>query len=150
MTAILYINFVALVGLFIFWYASKAQVGLTKLVLCEIIFYSGAVLALVMLAGTPRDAKLDLFIGDDPIPVIATYVVEGESIYIYALKDDEPMNYRLPFSEKMARQLHEAGREAGKTRSYLMFNPGEWVFYPAPPKESPPKTVVPEGGYLGP
>lgn len=87
--------------------------------------------------------------------VIAARLVENEAIYVWLdlVDDDEPSAYRLPWSEPMARSLHEARREAEQRGTQVKIadntkkrekrnTPVE--FYAAPVQPGPAKQLVDE------
>lgn len=79
--------------------------------------------------------------------VVAYVLDEGRWIYVWLRQGREPIAYRIKWSEKLAREIHEAGKKAKarktglmvKVKKGLLFNPGEFAFYPAPPRRPPIK-----------
>jgi hypothetical protein len=78
------------------------------------------------------------------IQVVAYHLKEGEGIYLWVL-EKEPRAYRIPWDMERAKQLRKAGQDAQEQGQGLMmdlsrgFPEGDWVFYPEPVEELPPK-----------
>lgn len=83
--------------------------------------------------------------------VVANVMREGEAIFIWLVEEGamEPRALQLPWSEEMARQLHEASRKSEETGGTLRMRyrksrqlvEGHRVFYAEPQKSPPPKHV---------
>ena len=83
-----------------------------------------------------------ILIPDRELVVIGFHFDEGRAIHVWTL-EDEPRAYRLAWNIGLARQLRDAaGRADGRKGALLMRRgvpEGEATFYPAPPREMPPK-----------
>ncbi len=85
--------------------------------------------------------------------VVGSHIVEDKAIYVWLILEnmDEPRAYALPWNQTLARQLHEANREAeiegGATLAHLPFEPNldrtEPMFYPEPQERLPEKATAP-------
>lgn len=90
--------------------------------------------------------------------VLGSKLIENEAIYLWLALPGvaEPLAYVLPWSDKLARQLHKAGQEAeAKGQKVAMRKPFEnsldqmqQVFYPKAHQAPPPKQVAQDDGPL--
>ena len=106
--------------------------------------------ALTDLLSRPKPVALEWSMPQpDSSSIVASQLREGQAIYLWLIRDgdDTPLAYQLPWSEELARQLHEAQREASQTGQQVrMRDPrdghhaeGERVFYADPQKPLPEK-----------
>lgn len=109
---------------------------------------------LVELLSKPKPTALEWPMRDlTEADVIASTLKEGEAIYLWLQLTDieEPRAYRLPWDDKLARELYEAQqqseKEGGALRMRRPFEPSldesQPMFYAAPQAANPPK-VPPE------
>ncbi len=133
------------------WSPKKLRVKLWALGLA-ITFLPVGYLSLVTLLSRPMPIVLVWEPAEDvETRLIASQIEENEAIYLWVVRSDvvEPRAYVLPWDEDLARELHEAKREAekegGDVRIRLPLGeqilPGERMFYAKPRAPLPPKQV---------
>ncbi len=132
-----------------FWAPRKLWIKMVALVTVA-VFLPTAYAALVDLLGRPKPVDLEWAgRGLAEAAVLGARMREGEAIYLWLGLEGvaEPRSYALPWSDKLARQLHEARREAeaegSDLRMRLPFGSSleerGQRFYPAPRAAAPPK-----------
>lgn len=131
------------------WAPRKIWVKVTALLTTAALLPTGYA-ALVMLLGRPKPADLE-WSGRNlsEAVVLSAQIREDEAIYLWLGLEGvaEPRSYALPWDEKLARQLHEARREARTEGSDLRMrrpfasslDERERRFYAAPQPVPPPK-----------
>lgn len=97
----------------------------------------------IQLAWSPPDPETSA--------VVANVMRENEAIFIWLIEEGarEPRALQLPWSEELARQLHEASRKSEETGGTLRMRyrktarlaEGHKVFYAEPQQAPPPKHV---------
>ena len=108
--------------------------------------------AVADLLSRPKPIRLELASLDpEKNAVVASQMRDGEAIFLWMVREgyDEPRAYRLPWSEEMARQLHEAKRESEQNGGAVRMRyrksdrlvEGQKVFYTEPQAAPPPKRV---------
>jgi len=99
----------------------------------------------------PRDMEIAALYEQKQEPfVVASMLVPGKAIYLMLLfpETDEPRLYKMPWSDKAAKDLREAMKEAKKKGSPGIIVPfpyrhglrkHEKLFHPLPQRPNPPK-----------
>lgn len=143
---------VAILANIALWSPRRLRVKLGALVTAAVFLPLGYV-AIVSLLGLPKPLDLEWFPpSEDDTTVLASQLREDEAIYIWVQRPDavEPRAYVLPWSEQLARQLHEAQRSAETEGGTVQANlkakkknadPAERMFYSTPPPPPPPKAL---------
>lgn len=123
-------------GAFVWWQAPTKKVGALALMLLYSALWLG--LANIMGRSSPICAL-------DETQIISYHFDEPEAVHVWVL-EGEPRACRLPWSQRVARKLMEADREAGETGeagTLVMrwsIQEGEYEFHTQAPRELPPKT----------
>ena len=116
------------------------------------LFLPASYLAMVDLLSRPKPMSMEWTPPTkDDAKLLGSKMVENVAIYIWVQRDDakEPRAYTLPWSEEMARQLHESQRAAERDGSEVKVRmrkarqqiDGERMFY-AKPRQAPPAKQV--------
>lgn len=154
---------IALFGLLALIAAALANIGIWSpravwvkaiAVLMLALFLPVTYSALTELMSRPKPVHMEWI--NQTVPeavVLGSRIVEDEAIYIWLAFEGqgEPRAYELPWSQKLAKQLHKAHREAKAGNGSVMmrrpFKPeqrsiGERVFYSAPREALPQKQTA--------
>ncbi len=113
-------------------------------------FTASLYVALTDMLSRPKPIALEWSMPDpEKSAIVASQLREGEAIFLWLMRDADsaPQAYRLPWSEELARQLHESQREASQTGTAVRMNDprdgnlaeGERVFYAEPHQSLPAK-----------
>ena len=116
--------------------------------------------ALTDLLSRPKPVALEWSMPDPgSSTIVASQLRENQAIYLWLIREGEtaPQAYQLPWSEELARQLHEAQREAENSGERVrMRDPreghyveGERVFYADPQKPLPEKQAFNQAPVAG-
>lgn len=119
-------------------------------VACAVLLMPTAYAAFVELMGAPKPERLEWFRGHgQDARVLGTRIREGEAIYLWLQFEGaaEPLSYRLPWSERIARQMSETMQRTRDTGENIRFRwagrnreeDGSPLFYAEPPPPRPPK-----------
>ena len=138
-----------------FWAPRKLWIKLAAL-LTVAVFLPTAYAAFVELLGRPKPVDLEWAgRGLAEAAVLGAEIREGEAIYLWLRLEGvaEPRGYALPWNDRLARQLHEARREAEAEGSDLRMRlpfasnleERDRRFYPAPRPATPPKQPTADG-----
>ncbi len=138
-----------------FWAPRKLWIKLAAL-LTVAVFLPTAYAALAELLGRPKPVDLEWAgRGLAEAAVLGAEIREGEAIYLWLGLEGvaEPRSYALPWSDRLARQLHEARREAEAEGSDLRMrlpfasslDERGQRFYAAPRAAAPPKQPAADG-----
>ncbi len=122
----------------------------TVSVLIAALFLPASYSSLVTLLGRPKPMNIEtVAIDAEEANVVAVQMQEGEAIYLWLNLPGvaEPRAYVLPWDEKTARELHEAGQEAegNGTNVRMRMAPAsvedenDQVFYATPQQAPAPK-----------
>ena len=134
------------------WSPRKLWVKLSA-VLAAALFLPVAYGAFSELLSRPKPVGIEWAQRAVPLAIVlSSRIIEDKAIYLWLAFDglQEPRAYALPWSENLARQLHDAQRHAeAEGRSVMMRQPFEQnldqmerVFYPEPHAAPPPKQVT--------
>ncbi len=137
-----------------FWSPRKVWVKVTALTVAA-VFIPVAYTAMADLFGRPKPIALEWSRSGLPdASVLAAEMREDVAIYLWLTFEGvaEPRSYVLPWDEKLARELHEARREAqSKGTGLRVREPFEEgldeqrpKFYAAPQRALPPKEAPPD------
>jgi len=133
---LIYCGFVICMGLWVY-FSSRDRKAIALLLA---LTFGAAYLSVAGVMGYPNFITSP----NKEVQVVGVYLDEGTAIYVWVL-EGEPRAYRLPWSMETAKQLRGAAERAGKQGGNLMMRKGipegEWMFYPDPVKELPPKTA---------
>ena len=137
------------------WSPRKVLVKVAALaVACS--FMPVAYAAMVDLLSKPKPATYEWYMSGLPeATVLGSSAVEGEAIYVWLQLDGvrEPRAYALPWDQKLAQQLQDAGREAAEQQSAVRMrvpfestlDDREPRFYAMPQPALPPKDEEGQG-----
>lgn len=117
------------------------------------LFLPAGYVALAELLSRPKPVGIEWAKRNAPdATVLSAQLQEGKAIYLWLMLKghDEPRAYVLPWSKRMARQLHETRREARKKGSKVMMrlpfkkhhDDGPSIFYAPPQPPLPPKQAA--------
>lgn len=155
MTGLLSLSFLAsvtiaaLLASLVLWSRRAMRIKLFALAVTA-AFAASHYLALTGLLSRPKPIALEWSMPEPgSSTIVASQLRENQAIYLWLIRDGEtaPQAYELPWSEELARQLHEAQREASQTGEQVrMRDPregqrseGERVFYAEPQPALPAK-----------
>lgn len=108
--------------------------------LCSLPFIFTTYIALAMLLGEPKPARVEMFASLDRAEVLWFAGSEATGIHVVLAG---PRLYSLPWSERTMRSLHEAGQQAEANGGTVEMRRGEteggeWVAgHRAPPEPAP-------------
>ena len=134
------------------WSRRRRRVKVMALALVA-LFLPVSYLAMVDLLSRPKPMSMEWSPpGKDDAKLLGAKMVEDVAIYIWVQRDDakEPRAYKLPWSDEMARQLHESQRSAEREGGQVQVRmrkaqqqiDGERMFYAKPRQALPPKQVA--------
>ena len=134
------------------WSRRRRRMKVVALILVA-LFMPISYLAMVDLLSRPKPMSMEWSPpGKDDAKLLGAKMEEDVAIYIWVQRDGarEPRAYKLPWSEEMARQLHESQRSAERDGSDVQVRmrkgqqqiDGERMFYAKPRQALPPKQVA--------